>query len=412
MAARSGVGQTPAWPPAPSPGLAWPPQTPAWPPAPSPGPAWPPSDPGLAPCTIPGLRLAPPDPGLAPCTIPRQTPLLTLSDPHPLASPQRPLPRDGYTQIIADNRGHLLPSVPRSKASPWGTFLGTWDMPLKIPPARLNLTSRSAAAAARLTDWIHKSAPLTSACNGLRPEIAGKPQELWSDTQDAREPSRRASQTSSKRIQIPQLSPKMPLEEEFGHEVRAMVGVPLSRKLGRLDVRLREEVSPEIPASQQPHSKQVKHRTDTPVEVPLSRQPAFTDLRLRDAMSPKIHSTSREASPQQATSADVSAASWSGSVEAKPKGGSSPSLMVSPCPGPAEASPRGTTSPEALVPSRSHSKVGSTSRTRKATAKREKSASPEHDGWTRRPPCSEERAAQMAYPGSSVRQGQPPCARF
>uniref|UniRef100_A0A8B9NYQ0 Protein Flattop n=1 Tax=Apteryx owenii TaxID=8824 RepID=A0A8B9NYQ0_APTOW len=94
--------------------------------------------------------------------------------PNRIETKSHPLPRDGYTQIIADDRGHLLPSVPRSKASPWGTFLGTWDMPLKIPPARLSLTSRSAASAAQLTDWIHESTTLTSACNGLRPEITGK----------------------------------------------------------------------------------------------------------------------------------------------------------------------------------------------------------------------------------------------
>ncbi|XP_067169674.1 protein Flattop [Apteryx mantelli] len=254
----------------------------------------------------------------------------------PRSARQHPLPRDGYTQIIANDRGHLLPSVPRSKASPWGTFLGTWDMPLKIPPARLNLTSRSAAAAAQLTDWIHESTTLTSACNGLRPEITGKPQEPWSDTQDTREPSRKATRTSSK----------------------------------------------------------------------------GTDLRLRDAISPEIHSTSREASPQQATSVEVSAPSWSGSVETKPKGGSSPSLTVSPCPGPVEASPRGTTSPEALVPSRSPSKAGCASRTRKGMAKREKSVSPERDGWTRRLPCSEDREGQTPHLGPSMRPGQTPRTRF
>uniref|UniRef100_A0A8C0JA34 Protein Flattop n=1 Tax=Chelonoidis abingdonii TaxID=106734 RepID=A0A8C0JA34_CHEAB len=87
---------------------------------------------------------------------------------------EHPSAREGYTQFIANDRGHLLPAVPRSKASPWGTFMGTWEMPLKIPPAKLNLTSRSAAAASHLTDWIHKSTALTSACNGLRPQITGK----------------------------------------------------------------------------------------------------------------------------------------------------------------------------------------------------------------------------------------------
>ncbi|XP_017370634.1 protein Flattop [Cebus imitator] len=81
---------------------------------------------------------------------------------------------EGYTQIIANDRGHLLPSVPRSKANPWGSFMGTWQMPLKIPPARVTLTSRTTAGAASLTKWIQKNPDLLKASNGLRPEILGK----------------------------------------------------------------------------------------------------------------------------------------------------------------------------------------------------------------------------------------------
>ncbi|XP_069650189.1 protein Flattop isoform X4 [Haliaeetus albicilla] len=92
---------------------------------------------------------------------------------HPLL-PQRPLLREGSTLIIADDRGHLLPTVPRSQASPWGTFVGTWDMPPRIPPARLDLTSRSATAAMQLMDRIRQPTALTHACNGLWTEITGK----------------------------------------------------------------------------------------------------------------------------------------------------------------------------------------------------------------------------------------------
>ncbi|XP_040859275.1 protein Flattop [Ochotona curzoniae] len=84
---------------------------------------------------------------------------------------------EGYTQFIANDRGHLLPSVPRSKASPWGSFLGTWQMPLKVPPARVTLTSRTTAAADSLTTWIQKNPDLLKASNGLRPEILGKPHD-------------------------------------------------------------------------------------------------------------------------------------------------------------------------------------------------------------------------------------------
>ncbi|XP_027946754.1 protein Flattop [Eumetopias jubatus] len=90
---------------------------------------------------------------------------------------QRISSHEGYTQIIVNDRGHLLPSVPRSKASPWGSFMGTWQMPLKIPPARVTLTSRTIAGAASLTKWIQKNPDLLKASNGLRPEILGKPHD-------------------------------------------------------------------------------------------------------------------------------------------------------------------------------------------------------------------------------------------
>ncbi|XP_066227436.1 protein Flattop [Saccopteryx leptura] len=109
---------------------------------------------------------------------------------------------EGYTQIIANDRGHLLPSVPRSKASPWGSFMGTWQMPLKIPPARVTLTSRTAAAAASLTKWIQKNPDLLKASNGLRPEILGKPndpvsQKPGSSVQAPSPPIRPRSPTSN-----------------------------------------------------------------------------------------------------------------------------------------------------------------------------------------------------------------------
>uniref|UniRef100_A0A803JRN5 Protein Flattop n=2 Tax=Xenopus tropicalis TaxID=8364 RepID=A0A803JRN5_XENTR len=92
----------------------------------------------------------------------------------PKAYKERPSDHDGYTQFIANERGHLLPGVPRSQKNPWGTFIGTWDLPTKIPPSKVSLTSRSAVASRRLTNWIQNSEALLSACNGLHPHISGK----------------------------------------------------------------------------------------------------------------------------------------------------------------------------------------------------------------------------------------------
>ena len=50
-----------------------------------------------------------------------------LVDPILLCFIQHPSMRSGCTQIISNSRGHLNPNVPRSPASPWGSFVGTWQ---------------------------------------------------------------------------------------------------------------------------------------------------------------------------------------------------------------------------------------------------------------------------------------------
>ncbi|XP_066461975.1 protein Flattop [Eleutherodactylus coqui] len=114
----------------------------------------------------------------------------------PKPSTERPSAHDGFTQFISNDRGHLLPGVPRSKTSPWGTFIGTWDMPSKIPPAKVSLTSRSADASQRLTEWIKKSESLVTACNGLRPEITGKVSLNKEEDDPPQQQSRSPSQKS------------------------------------------------------------------------------------------------------------------------------------------------------------------------------------------------------------------------
>lgn len=60
---------------------------------------------------------------------------------------ERPSRFEGFTQIIANDRGHLLEGVPKSSENPWGKFVGTWDMPLKIPGNVTTFMARSDPAA-------------------------------------------------------------------------------------------------------------------------------------------------------------------------------------------------------------------------------------------------------------------------
>ncbi|XP_052246500.1 protein Flattop homolog isoform X2 [Dreissena polymorpha] len=64
---------------------------------------------------------------------------------------ERPRAFVGFTQIIANDKGHLMQGVKRSRESPWGTFVGTWDLPLKIPGNNMtNSTARTENAVLRL----------------------------------------------------------------------------------------------------------------------------------------------------------------------------------------------------------------------------------------------------------------------
>lgn len=43
--------------------------------------------------------------------------------------PPHPCPRNGSTRVIANNSGHLLPGIKKSKNGPWGNYVGTWEHP-------------------------------------------------------------------------------------------------------------------------------------------------------------------------------------------------------------------------------------------------------------------------------------------
>ncbi|XP_032992149.1 protein Flattop [Lacerta agilis] len=268
----------------------------------------------------------------------------------PRVAKEHPTAREGYTQFIANDRGHLLPTVPRSKASPWGTYMGTWDMPLKIPPAKVNLTSRSVNAAAHLTEWINKSTALNNACNGFCPEVTGKPSDP---------PARNCKQTpvkgcpsSRKASEHPGSAGKMPAQEDIAARGPATPNGPLSRQPGCIDVRMKD--NDDLPDAQQMEPKEPRLRATS--EIPVSRQPGSMDVRMKENGSPKITSpsrpTSREPAARRAASAEAPASGWNRSLEGKPKGVSTPELLASRRPGSMEANPRSPLLAEALASSR------------------------------------------------------------
>ncbi|KAL8184443.1 UNVERIFIED_CONTAM: hypothetical protein K2H54_017070 [Gekko kuhli] len=356
----------------------------------------------------------------------------------PRVCKQRPSARDGYTQFVADDKGHLLPFVPRSKASPWGTYIGTWDMPLKIPPARVSLTSRSVDAAAQLTAWINKSKALNNACNGLVPEITGKTSDLTETSAKAAHPSSKGSQhhdsaakmpaqeeikhsvfsknnsqhkpysshcllqpsdpketsakathPSSKGSQHHDSAAKMPAQGEIQHSGTTTPKGPLSRQPGSIDIRLKEDGLLDI--------EDVKMMQRAGSEIPLSRKPGSMDIRIKDAATPlKVPApscpSSRELTPRRATSAEAPSAGRPRSLEGKPKGGSTPELFSAHRPGSVEVSPKNDLSHEAVAFSRPATKGSQASEVEKTRAglDEDRSELAQSEGSLRPPSCPEE----------------------
>lgn len=46
----------------------------------------------------------------------------------PKEAPRHPRKPTGTTKIVANDRGHLLLGIKKSKSSPWGNFKGTWQL--------------------------------------------------------------------------------------------------------------------------------------------------------------------------------------------------------------------------------------------------------------------------------------------
>ncbi|XP_063172770.1 protein Flattop [Candoia aspera] len=265
----------------------------------------------------------------------------------PKVTKAHPSAREGFTQFVANDRGHLLPSIPRSKASPWGTYLSTWDMPLKIPPAKVTFTSRSVDAAARLSQWMNKSVALSHACNGLCPEIFGKP-----SVPVTKEGVSKPSRPASKQSEHPVSTGKMPARDVVRSRGAATPSGPLSRQPGSIDLRMKDNGGPDAQEAPELGPKSPKEKPGD--KVPLSRQPGCMDVRLKDA-SPQLPTpsrpSSREPTPRRTISAEAPPSGRPRSREGRSKGSGTPELLT-PCrPGSLEVNPRGARSPEAALPS-------------------------------------------------------------
>ncbi|KAK1801739.1 hypothetical protein P4O66_022388, partial [Electrophorus voltai] len=79
---------------------------------------------------------------------------------------ERPSAAEGHTTFIASDRGHLFPKVKVliefvlfhhlhlwQRGSSWPSFQGTWDLPSRIHPVKINPTARSLEGQERLRIW-------------------------------------------------------------------------------------------------------------------------------------------------------------------------------------------------------------------------------------------------------------------
>ncbi|XP_032094456.1 uncharacterized protein LOC116523445 [Thamnophis elegans] len=204
---------------------------------------------------------------------------------------------------------------------------------------------------------MNKSAALSQACNGLCPEIVGKP-----SIPVIKEAVSNHPRNSGKTSERPVSSGKMPAFEEVGSRVGATPNGPLSRQPGSMDLRLKDVGGPNTQDAYELEAKPPQERNSD--DIPLSRQPGCMDLRLKDT-SPQLSTSnrpgSREPTPRRTISAEAPPSGRPRSRETRPKGLGTPdhlspcrpgSLEANPRPGSLQVNPRGDRSPEVLPPSR------------------------------------------------------------
>jgi len=98
----------------------------------------------------------------------------------PLLHKEFPDQREGFTQIVADDRGHLLEGVPKSEKSPWGDFVGTWDMPRKFVGNITTYMGRTKEAEEEIKASIGK--PLNKSFNKSLPDVPQLPRSTHHHT--------------------------------------------------------------------------------------------------------------------------------------------------------------------------------------------------------------------------------------
>ncbi|XP_062398129.1 protein Flattop [Sardina pilchardus] len=75
---------------------------------------------------------------------------------------ERPSAADGHTTFITNDHGHLLPGMKAKNGSAWTSFVGTWDLPNRIPPTYINPTARSHEGQERLKNWNNRKGTKTA----------------------------------------------------------------------------------------------------------------------------------------------------------------------------------------------------------------------------------------------------------
>jgi len=125
---------------------------------------------------------------------------------------QLPSMRSGQTQIISNERGHLLPSIPRRSGSPWGSFIGTWQTERK--PIQLKTRTKLMAHLAKIdsspaggAQSVHSNRAVSAhASQESQGEVIGSPRPHSTDGSQRGEQSPPTSPDNAKKPSSPALS--------------------------------------------------------------------------------------------------------------------------------------------------------------------------------------------------------------
>ncbi|KAL1122490.1 hypothetical protein AAG570_002821 [Ranatra chinensis] len=156
-----------------------------------------------------------------------------------------PRARRGATKVIADDRGHLLPGVPRA-GTPWGAYRHTWKLPKRITRKLASELNGTANRDRLLTSWEKRSSHIPLTTKGKQTQTFNADKEK--------------DQNSEKKSAVEEVNEYQPYDKDE-HDYSHTVGCDRLTKVLDTAQRVREDIESYTEACRSPSGKKSPLKT-------------------------------------------------------------------------------------------------------------------------------------------------------